>query len=226
MKRISGKEGFGLKDYAAGKPWKLEKQRHIMKTAYELFSKNGIIPVTMADIAAASGVGRVTVFRYFTSKPELVIAISTWKWREYIQAYQASLPQERLDAMTGAEYLRFYLDSFLDLYRSHQDLLRFNYDFNSFLRYESGPTEQKQPYLQMVNALGTRFHRLYARGMRDGTLRADISESTMFSSSFHIMLAAATRYAVGLVVMYEDGYDPESELVMLEELLISRFTKP
>jgi hypothetical protein len=46
----------------------------------------------------------------------------------------------------------------------------------------------------------------------------------MFSSSFHIMLAAATRYAVGLVVVYEDSNDPESELVMLEELLLSRFT--
>lgn len=215
-----------MKDYAAGKPWKLDKQQHIMKTAYELFSKNGIIPVTMTDIAEASGVGRVTVFRYFSTKPELVIAVSTWKWREYIEAYQASLPPERVEALTGAEYLRFYLDSFLELYRSHPDLLRFNYDFNSFLRFEAGPAEQKQPYLQMVNALGERFHRLYERGMRDGTLRADISESTMFSASFHIMLAAATRYAVGLVVVYEDGCDPQSELVLLEELLLSRFTKP
>ncbi len=222
---ISRKGVLELKDYAAGKPWKLDKQQHIMKTAYELFSKSGIIPVTMADIAKASGVGRVTVFRYFTSKAELVIAVSTWKWREYIQAHQAALPPERLEKLTGAEYLRFYLDSFLDLYRSHPDLLRFNYDFNSFLRFEAGAAEQKQPYLQMVNALGARFHRLYARGLRDGTLRADISESTMFSASFHIMLAAATRYAVGLVVMYEDGYDPESELVLLEELLLSRFTK-
>ncbi len=134
------------------------------------------------------------------------------------------LPQERLDKMTGAEYLRFFLDSFLDLYRNHRDILRFNYDFNSFLRYEAGAAEEKQQYLRMVNALGAQFHVVYERGMKDGTLREDISESSMFSSSFHIMLAAATRYAVGLVVVYEDSNDPESELVMLEELLLSRFT--
>lgn len=213
-----------LKDYAAGKSWKIEKQQHIMETAYELFSEKGIIPVTITDIAEASGVGRATVFRYFTSKLELVISISTWKWEEYIEVRDATLSQETLDKMTGAEYLRFFLDSFLDLYRNHRDILRFNYDFNSFLRYEVGTAEQKQPYLQMVGVLGAQFHVLYERGVKDGTLREDISESSMFSSSFHIMLAAATRYAVGLVVVYEDSNDPESELVMLEELLLSRFT--
>ena len=47
----------------------------------------------------------------------------------------------------------------------------------------------------------------------------------MFSSIFHIMLAAVTRYAVGLVVVYENSSQPESELVMLEEMMLSRFTR-
>lgn len=214
-----------MKDYTAGKSWKIEKQQHILETAYELFSEKGIIPVTITDIAEASGVGRATVFRYFITKLDLVVAISTWKWEEYIKTHDAFVTPEEMASMTGAEYLRFFLDAFLDLYRSHQDILRFNYDFNSFLRYEAGTTNQKLPYLQMVEALGARFHDLYARGMRDGTLRADIPEATMFSSSFHIMLAAVTRYATGLVVVYEDQNAPESELVMLEEMMLSRFTR-
>ena len=77
----------------------------------------------------------------------------------------------------------------------------------------------------MVDSLGVMFHELYQRGMKDGTLRADISEETMVSSSFHIMLAAVTRYAVGLVYVPEKGADPESELIMLEELLLSRYVQ-
>jgi hypothetical protein len=78
--------------------------------------------------------------------------------------------------------------------------------------------------MQMVDMLGVQFHSLYERGLKDGSLRTDVSEATMFSSLLHIMLAAATRYAVGLVVVYEDSIDPDSELVLLEELLLSRFT--
>ena len=213
-----------MNDYTAGKDWKLDRERHILESAFRLFSEKGIESVTMPEVAKASGVGRATLYRYFASKLDLVVAIGTWKWNEYIAHHDAFVPLETHESMTGAQYLRFYLDSFLDLYRNHRDILRFNYNFNSYLQHESGTEAQRQPYLQMVGILHERFHRLCERGRRDGTLRDDISETSMFSSSFHIMLAAVTRYAVGLVYVPEEIDVPESELVMLEELLLSRFT--
>ncbi|MBQ6123752.1 MAG: TetR/AcrR family transcriptional regulator [Clostridia bacterium] len=213
-----------MNDYTAGKDWKLDRERHILESAFRLFSEKGIESVTMPEVAKASGVGRATLYRYFASKLDLVVAIGTWKWNEYIAHHDAFVPLETHESMTGAQYLRFYLDSFLDLYRNHRDILRFNYNFNSYLQHESGTEAQRQPYLQMVGILHERFHRLCERGRRDGTLRDDISETSMFSSSFHIMLAVITRYAVGLVYVPEKDTDPESELVMLEELLLSRFT--
>ena len=101
-------------------------------------------------------------------------------------------------------------------------MLRFNYDFNSFLSYHRGTAEQKQLYQRVVDVLSLQFHGLYESGRQDGTLNSDIPEQTMFSSIFHIMLAAVTRYAVGLAIVNES--DPESELVMLCEMLLSRFT--
>ena len=213
-----------MNDYTAGKDWKLDRERHILESAFRLFSEKGIESVTMPEVANASGVGRATLYRYFASKLDLVVAIGTWKWNEYIAHHDAFVPLETHESMTGAQYLRFYLDSFLDLYRNHRDILRFNYNFNSYLQHESGTEAQRQPYLQMVGILHERFHRLCERGRRDGTLRDDISETSMFSSSFHIMLAAVTRYAVGLVYVPEEIDAPEGELVMLEELLLSRFT--
>lgn len=213
-----------MKEYTTGKRWKQEKRQHIMETAYRLFSEKGIAPVSITDVAAASGVGRATVFRYFSTKAELVIAIGTWLWEEYIEAHNTLLSPEEFAKLTGAEWLRFYLDAFLDLYRNHPAILRFNYDFNSYLRYEGKAEGQRRPYLNMVKLLGTQFHELYERGMRDGTLNADISEQKMFSATFHIMLAAATRYAVGLVMVFDDS-DPANELVMLEKALLREYTR-
>lgn len=213
------------RSYSAGKPWKLAKQHHILETAFRLFTEKGIELVTIPEIAEASGVGRATVFRYFPSKLELVLAVGTRKWEEYISLYDTYLPREKKEQMTGAEYLRFYLDAFLDLYRNHGDILRFNYNFNNFLWFETGTPEQRESYLRMTDGLGLIFHELYERGLRDGTLNTEIPEPMMFSATFHIMLAAVTRYAVGLAVVYENGGDPENELVMLEDMLYSRFTK-
>lgn len=213
-----------MNGYATGKPWKIEKERHILEAAFQLSSQRGIEAVTVPEIAEASGVGRATVFRYFTTKLELVVAVGTWKWEEYIETYKATLPLERIERMTGAEWLQFFLDSFLNLYRNHPDILRFNYSFNSYLSYAAATASQKQLYTHMVEELEQQFHALYVRGTQDGTLRTDITEEVMFSSSFHIMLAAVTRYAMGLVYVPEQGTNPEQELIMLKQLLLCKFT--
>ncbi|MCR5600661.1 MAG: TetR/AcrR family transcriptional regulator [Ruminococcus sp.] len=212
-----------MSNYVAGKEWKQEKYQHILEAGFRLFAENGIEQVTMTDIAEASKVGRMTLFRYFPSKTELVIAISTWKWKEYITWHNSLLSAEEMEKLTGAEQLKIYIVSFLELYRSHKDMLRFNYNFNSFLSYQKGTLEQKQPYQKLVDALSLQFHTLYERGRHDGTLNVDIPEYTMFSSVFHIMLAAVTRYAMGLAIVNES--DTEKELMMLADMMLSRFTK-
>ena len=212
-----------MSNYIDGKEWKQEKYQHILEAGFRLFAENGIEQVTMTDIAEASKVGRMTLFRYFPSKTELVIAISTWKWKEYITWHNSLLSAEEMEKLTGAEQLKIYIGSFLELYRSHKDMLRFNYNFNSFLSYQKGTPEQKQSYQKLVDALSLQFHTLYERGRHDGTLNVDIPEYIMFSSVFHIMLAAVTRYAMGLAIVNES--DTEKELMMLADMMLSRFTK-
>lgn len=212
-----------MKDVRTEAPWRAEKRRRILEAGFRLFSQRGIEPVTMPEVAQEGGVARATLYRYYATKLDLVIAIGAWKWEEYIEARTALLTTEDIEQLSASEHLRFYLDAFLDLYRNHSDILRFNYSFNSFLRTEQGRPEQRQPYMRMVDALSAQFHAMYVRGLRDGTLNTDIPETAMFSSSFHIMLAAVTRYAVGLVYVPEQGADPESELIMLEELLLAKY---
>ena len=187
-----------------------------MESAFRLFSEKGIEPVKMLDVVEACGISRQSLYRYFSSKTDMVIAIGAWKWREYI----AGIPPGNAGELTAAERMRMYLDSFIDLYRNHRDILRFNYYFNSFLANEQAVEEQKQPYLNVVDDLKKAFHGLYERGQKDGTLRADLPESVMFSSSFHIMLAAVTRYAMGLVYVTDN---PEKELILLKEALLRMY---
>ena len=61
------------------------------------------------------------------------------------------------------------------------------------------------------------------KAMEDGTLRTDVMEATMFSSALHIMLAAVTRFAAGLVYV-KDGANPEDELGLLRNALLLEFT--
>jgi mycofactocin system transcriptional regulator len=53
-------------------------QSEISRTALELFARRGFERTTLADVAAAGGVGRRTLFRYFASKNDLVWGDFDW----------------------------------------------------------------------------------------------------------------------------------------------------
>ncbi|MBO7663488.1 MAG: TetR/AcrR family transcriptional regulator [Clostridia bacterium] len=200
------------------------KRQAFLDAAFELFTERGIEAVSLESVAKKSGYGVATLYRHFSNKVSLVIELATKKWEEYIKAYDGAISPEDKARMTGAQCLERYLDSFLDLYRNRKAMLRFNYDLNSFLRKEKIHSEQMEPYMAVIRGMGELFHEWYTRGMRDGTLNGKISEKAMFSGTFHIMLAAVTRYAVGLVYIEEQGDDPEEELVMLKKMLLWEYT--
>lgn len=82
-----------------------------------------------------------------------------------------------------------------------------------------------EPYLAMIETISEQFGSIILLAKEDGTLSSDLSSKAMFTASLHLMLAAATRYAVGLIYEPEGGSDPEQELILLKEMLLARFKK-
>ena len=193
------------------------KQR-IIETGFRLFAGHTIDGASLADVANAAGVSMATVYNYYSSKEALAVDISAWMWRQYIADSDRRLEWQE---MTAAEVFAHYLESFIDLYRNHRDLLRFNQFFNVYIQRQGATAEQVGSFTDVVDALAARFHELYEKGKLDGTLRTDMPEKEMFSKTLHLMLAVVTRYAVGLV--YDLSIDPEEELKFERDLLFKAF---
>ena len=193
-----------------------------IEKAYELFSSGNIESVSLQHIADAAGYGVATLYRYFINKPALVVETATWKWQQTIQWNRERRPDRDREGVTAAMLFAFLLESFLEMYRNQKDLLRFNQFFNIYIQAVHIDAEVMKPYADMIGELSIGFHGVYELGKKDGTLRTDIPEQEMFSTSLHLMLAAATRYAVGLV--YQGGNDPITELQTLKDMLMQRYT--
>ena len=59
------------------------RNQRIIDTAFQIFVEKKIEAVTMEEIARKAGIGRATLFRCYSSKPELVMAVCTAKWKAY-----------------------------------------------------------------------------------------------------------------------------------------------
>ncbi len=199
-----------------------ERRDAILEAGFRLFSEKNIEPVSMNEVAKTAGVGIATLYRYYNTKSDLVIAVGTRVWDTYTREQYQKFAETETEETTAAEEFEFYLESFLDLYRNHRNILRFNQFFNIYLQSEKKSGMQTTPYMEIVRALETRFNQMYQKALRDGTLRTDIPEKKIFYTTIHLMLAAVTRYAVGLV--YTEEADPEEELQLLKDLLFTKFS--
>ena len=200
------------------------KKQSFLEHGFEMFSSKSIEAIRLQDVAKASGHGIATLYRYFSTKAEFALAIAEWKWGEFFRENRKRSPIHNLEDKTAADMLDFYLESFLELYRKHKALLRFNQLFNIYIRAENIDTGTVDAYRGLMQPIVEYFHVMYEKAKQDGTVRTDVSETEMLSTTIHLMLAVVTRYAVGLVYQPEGGFDAEQELEAQKRMLYREYT--
>lgn len=195
------------------------RRKNMLDVGYRLFAERGIEAVAMQEVARACGLGIATLYRYFSTKLEFVIAIGTQQWIDYFAEVEQRYAELNGSAMNGAEEYAFFLDTFLDLYERRPELLRFNRNFEAYVQHEGATLEQMQPYNESVDAMARKFHVVYEKGMRDGTLRGNLSEKQLFVTSIYTMLAVGVKYVDGLIYPADAPEDHTEELRLLRDIL-------
>jgi AcrR family transcriptional regulator len=97
----------------------LVARERILDTAYELFSRHGVRVVGVNRIIAEAGVAKMTFYRYFPSKADLILAFLdvrrqrwTYDWLLTEVQKMASTPRERTLAFFGALDQWFHTDDY------------------------------------------------------------------------------------------------------------------
>jgi len=199
------------------------RREAMLREGFRLFSEKGIEAVSMQEVADACGVGIATLYRYYNTKIALVISIGTKQWEEFGEFIEGERQRCGTERMKAAEELKFYLDCYILLYRTKKDLLRFNQDFNNYIRHENVPAKQLAPYIRAIGAFAAMFRGVYEKGKKDGTIRTELPEEKMFAATSHIMLAVAVRYAQGLVYAAESEDDRTEEYELLKKMILREY---
>ena len=174
----------------------------------------------MAEIAEAAGVGRATLFRCYPSKMELVIAVCSVKWKEYLDNLDAARPISSVHDIPATDRLIFTLDSYVELYQNHKELLQYNDNFNYYVTHEEYKTEQLIEFLNSLYSADTRFHMMYEKAKEDKTFRTDIPEDEFMRVTVHTMMSACSHFAGGFIWGAEENKDYTEELLLLKEMIL------
>ncbi len=99
---------------------RIKRRRLILNSAIKLFARRGFFSAKTKDIARDSGCSEGTIFNYFGSKDELLIAIFESIWSELIPAIRTEM--QKTD--DPDQQMQSILSGILDLFRGNQDLAK------------------------------------------------------------------------------------------------------
>jgi AcrR family transcriptional regulator len=167
------------------------QRRRILDAADELFDEQGIDRVTMAEIISASGLRPSTIYRYFSSKDDIV-----WGVLGDVLADLAARAKAATDgAKTALAKITALLELMTDDLTQRQAQVRFLAQFDA-LYARNGPVER---LLTLEAQIGTErfqhFRKLIEDGIADGSLRADLQPELTLHAVMNAVVGAQRRLA-------------------------------
>lgn len=95
----------------------------ILQTADILFARHGVANVTMADIAQAAAVGKGTLYRRYSNKAELCLALMDTQLADFQNAMLGRMRQMAADGRSNVDMLDQFLDALVNFTENHTPLL-------------------------------------------------------------------------------------------------------
>ncbi len=151
----------------------------ILETTAALVAAHGLLSVTMSQIAEETGIGRATLYKYFSDVESILLA---WHERQ-ITAHLEQLAEARDQASDAGERLHAVLEAFALI--SHESRGHRDTELAAFLHRDQHVGRAQHQVHALVRGLLT-------EGAVSGDLRDDIVPDELASYCLHALTAASS----------------------------------
>jgi len=151
----------------------------ILDTAAALVAECGLRSVTMSQIAEETGIGRATLYKYFSGVEPILLA---WHERQ-ITGHLEYLAEVRDDAADAGERLEAVLNAFALI--AHESHRHHDTELVAFLHRDEQVARAQRQLHNMIRDL-------LAEGAKTGELRDDVTPDELAGYCLHALAAAGS----------------------------------
>ncbi len=197
-----------------------QNKRLTIEKGLELFIKNGVDQTTVKDVAAAAGLTERSVYRYFDSKADLVLATAILFWERISKRVEQRVSEKGYQGMSGMEQIDIMLRFYAGLYMENPDYVRFILNCETAL-YNAGISadiQSRPPGLfedsnsPLVRAIKT--------GLADGSVSPNADVKEIYYNAYDAILGTMQRQAMGSTLC---DLDDGARMAHLCDLFIDAF---
>ncbi len=180
-----------------------ERQRdRILMIAEQLFIRDGVDNVSIADIADAVGMTRATIYRYFANRVEIAWVLQRRYSENLISAMSSDATDTRLPGVTR---LRAMLQGFCDYYFQYPERALYFTQFERMYTTQADNAQLQELKRTDAQIINDPITDVIAVGVSDGSLRANLDPHKT-STTIYTMIWGLERRLAASATTFEVEY--------------------
>lgn len=195
------------------------RKEAIIDAAISEIIENGIDNSKISDIAKRAHVGTITVYRYFETKPKLIIECATKLWRRETEKLAPLLFPANISNLSGFEQAKQLLEILGSLHEKCPVPLRLMEQFDNYIVNERIPKEQLLQYEARIIDTRDRLLAAVHTGQKDGSIRRDIDALQFYATTTHAVIALSQKLLLrGNLIQSDQETDAKAQIALLIEM--------
>lgn len=192
-----------------------KRKKEVVQAAKIIFFEKSIEKATMQDIAIKAEVGVASVYRYYSTKLDLVMAVALDYWERDYGLVEALL------IGTGIEQTSQVIDYFSKKFGDNPSMLIFMEQFGAYMsscEKEQLPIEAYEKIITSNNKLLTGVIR---KGILDGSIRLDVKAEEVGNTCVELLMSLAQKQVLREQILQSKGQiEGSTALEVYKEMLI------
>lgn len=202
---------------------RVNRKETILGAAKSLFAEKGIENTTMQDIANEANLGIATVFRMFSKKEKIVVAIATQGLEEILEVFQKVKALE----VTCIEKIEVLLDHFIEsILNEGGERIKILEDFDMYSTRLEGPLEDIEQFQKVYKEVSKTYASIIEDGKKDGSIRSDIDYEASLITLINTFATFARKLAIQKSIFFiQLDLEPEKQLKLLHKIILEYLTE-
>lgn len=164
---------------------KQQNLQKILTTAAKLFHEKGFEATTMNDLALRSGVSKVSIYRHFSSKDDIAIALTKHMLKKLQENYRERYFTQEFDKKSGVEQLTTVLMLFAQASEYDAVYYFLMMDYAAYVHRRAASNTEYIEKIKSINddlnnATKPYFIAAIEKGRTDGTIRPGMDADELF----------------------------------------------
>lgn len=187
-------------------------REYVLVKTKEIFLKNGIIGVSMAEIAEQVGFGVASLYRYFGNRESLIIECAVGLWHDRYEKIKMTFDAN--SERSGYDQLLVLTQEFSWVIVKDKDFARILNSLDIFFANNVISLDDRKKYDEVMFDIYRLFRLAYEKGIEDTSIKAIDSFELFFFTATQTLLSFSQKMAFRGNVLSEDkSYDDKLKML-------------